>query len=168
MEECHHLVSCRTMAGRLRRKRLDASFHVPQEYPPFPHTLVRTSFKPFKDNIRANEEPLPFGQSYWDYLPDLVQNKIVKMVHKSLLEEVHDELFLNCRCLNCGELFMNPFKSAKHLSDEVCRGSCDSDSDFYYESDSYPDCGCTPHCECVWEWDDWSECQRCECCGRER
>ena len=163
------------MAGRLRTKRLDASFYIPQEYPPFPHTLVRTSFKLFKDNTRANEEPLSFGQSYWDYLPDLVQNKIVKMVHKSLLEEVHDELLLNCWCSNCGELFMNPFKSAKHLSDEVCRESCDSDSDndlfyFYYnyESSRYPDCGCTPHCECVWEWDDWSQSQRCECCLAER
>ena len=164
------------MAGRLRTKRLDASFYIPQEYPPFPHTLVRTSFKLFKDNTRANEEPLPFGQSYWDYLPDLVQNKIVKMVHKSLLEEVHDELLLNCWCPNCGELFMNPFKSAKHLSDEVCRESCDSDNSdsdlfyFYYdyESSRYPDCGCTPHCECVWEWDDWTQSQRCECCLAER
>ena len=110
------------MAGRLRRKRLDASFHVQQEYLPIPHTMVRTSFKPFKYNNGANDEPLPFGQSYWDYLPELVQNKIVKMVHKHFMKEVHDELLINCRCPNCGELFMNPFKSAKHLSDEVCKG----------------------------------------------
>ena len=83
------------MSRRLRRKHVHASFHVSQEYRAVPRSLIRTSFKPCKDNAGANEEPLPFGQSYWDYLPDLVQNKIVKMVHKHFLKEVHSELWVN-------------------------------------------------------------------------
>ena len=47
-------------------------------------------------------EPLPFGQSYWDYLPDLVQHKIVKLVHKALLERVHEELLSLFYCDFCG------------------------------------------------------------------
>ena len=41
----------------------------------------------------ANEPLLPFGQSYWDYLPDLVQTKILKMAHQQLLKSVHAELW---------------------------------------------------------------------------
>ena len=158
------------MSRRLKRKRRHASFHVPQEYRATPRTLVRTSFKLFKDNAVANEEPLLFGQSYWDYLTDLVQNKIVKMVHEDFLKEVHLELLGLCRCPNCEELFMNPFESARHLSDG---GGCkpnylesDYDSDFDCESgsDRDRDCDC-PH-DCEWEWDDWWECLRCGCCGR--
>ena len=36
--------------------------------------------------------PLPFGDSYWDYLPDLVQEKIFKMVHKQLLKSVNAQI----------------------------------------------------------------------------
>ena len=45
-----------------------------------------------------NAEYLPFGQSYWDYLPDLVQCKILKLVHKALLERVHEELLALFYC----------------------------------------------------------------------
>ena len=49
-----------------------------------------------------NAEHLPFGQSYWDYLPDLVQCKILKLVHKALLERVHEELLALFYCDLCG------------------------------------------------------------------
>ena len=49
-----------------------------------------------------NAEYLPFGQSYWDYLPDLVQCKILKLVHKALLERVHEELLALFYCDLCG------------------------------------------------------------------
>ena len=29
-------------------------------------------------------EPLPFGQSYWDYLPDLIQDQILDLAARSL------------------------------------------------------------------------------------
>ena len=148
------------MSLRLRRKRVHASFHVPQEYRAAPRTLVRTSFKPFKDNAGANEEPLLFGQSYWDYLPNLVQNKIVKMVHKDFLKEVHLQLLDLCRCPNCEELFMNRFESEKHLSDgDGCPEYWGSD----YDWDSDRDCACDGTHDCEQEWDDWWEELRC-CC----
>ena len=146
---------------RIRFGYLDASFYVAQGWRPLPRTLVRTSFKSFKDNAKANEEPLPFGQSYWDYLPDLVQNKIMKMVHKSLLEEVHFELLGKSYCPNCGNYFGNPFEMVIHWSD-LCNRK------YWWDSNRDDACDCTPHCECVWDWDDWSECLRCECCGSER
>ena len=137
------------MSRRLRRSRklqsVDASFYIPQEYRPIPRTLVRASFKPFKDNDGANEEPLPFGQSYWDYLPDLVQNKIVKMVHKQFLKAVHDELLGHSSCPNCENHFRNAFEMERHWLDE-CKGKCWWDSDS--NSDSNSD----------WEWDGWCEC----------
>ena len=49
-----------------------------------------------------NAEYLPFGQSYWDYLPDLAQCKILKLVHKALLERVHEELLALFYCDLCG------------------------------------------------------------------
>ena len=49
-----------------------------------------------------NAEHLPFGQSYWDYLPDLAQCKILKLVHKALLERVHEELLALFYCDLCG------------------------------------------------------------------
>ena len=107
------------MSRRWRRRfqAADASFRVPQEHRAIPRTLVRPRFKSFKVDDGVKEEPLPFGQSYWDYLPVLAQKKIVKMVHKTFLEEVHNELLISCRCMNCAELFMNPFESARHFSD---------------------------------------------------
>ena len=36
--------------------------------------------------------PLPFGDSYWDYLPDLVQDKILKMAHKQLWKSVNAQI----------------------------------------------------------------------------
>ena len=45
---------------------------------------------------------LPFGQSYWDYLPNLVQYKILNLVHKSFLERVHEELLSRFVCGYCG------------------------------------------------------------------
>ena len=146
------------MARRLRRPRklqsVDASFYIPQEYRPIPRTLVRASFKPFKDNDGANEEPLPFGQSYWDYLPDLVQNKIVKMVHKQFLKAVHDELLAHSCCPNCENYFKNAFEMERHWLDE-CKGK------YWWDSDS--DCACNFTHECEQEWDDYWEEFRC-CC----
>ena len=49
--------------------------------------------------------PLRFGQSYWDYLPDLVQDNILKLAHKQLLKSVHAELSKTCTCLNCNRRF---------------------------------------------------------------
>ena len=49
-----------------------------------------------------NAEYLPFDQSYWDYLPDLAQCKILKLVHKALLERVHEELLALFYCDLCG------------------------------------------------------------------
>ena len=124
-----------------RFQAADASFHVPQEYRDIPRTLIRISFKSFKvfkDHNEANDEPLPFGQSYWDYLPDLVQNKIMKMVHKQLLKRVHDELLGNCRCPNCKSHFENPFEMESHWLDDCAETWCgvsdsDSDSDYSYD-----------------------------------
>ena len=59
---------------------------------------------------------LPFGQSYWDYLPDLVQVKIMKMVHKQLLKSVHVELSETSTCPNCKRRFENPFELEHHWS----------------------------------------------------
>ena len=65
-------------------------------------------------------ESLPFGQSYWDYLPDLVQDKILKLahklVHKQLLKSVHAELSKTCTCLNCNRRFETPFEAEYHWS----------------------------------------------------
>ena len=126
----------------MRFGRLDASFHVSQEWRAPRRSLVRTSFQPFKDNVKVHEEPLPFGQSYWGYLPDLVQNKIMKMVHNPLLKQVNAELLRKCYCLNCGTKFKNPFKMEEHRLDSAC------------------------DCECEFEWDDWWESERCIKCGR--
>ena len=60
--------------------------------------------------------PLPFGQSYWDYLPDLVQDKILKLAHKQLLKSVHVELSKTCTCLNCNRRFETPFEAEYHWS----------------------------------------------------
>ena len=98
-------VSRRMSERKMRFGGLDASFHVPQaEWYGRNRNLIRTSFQPFKANAKSNEEPLPFGQSYWDYLPDLAQNKITKRAHKSLLEEVHIELHRNCHCPNWNQV----------------------------------------------------------------
>ena len=37
------------------------------------------------------DEQLPFGQSYWDYLPDLVRDNILKMVEEQLILEAKDK-----------------------------------------------------------------------------
>ena len=45
--------------------------------------------------------PLPFGDSYWDYLPDLVQDKILKIVHQQQWKNVNDrirELLIGPNC----------------------------------------------------------------------
>ena len=49
--------------------------------------MVELTMHELMTEDEADDEPLPFGQSYWDYLPDLVQTKIMKMVHKQILEE---------------------------------------------------------------------------------
>ena len=124
------------MARGLRKlMRVDASFHIPQEHLAIPRTCFYTSFKPFKDNAGANEEPLLFGQSYWDYLPDLVQHKIVKLVHKQFLKAVHDELLDRNSCPNCQNHFENAFEMERHWS-AVCKGKYWWDSDSNYDSNS--------------------------------
>ena len=93
---------------------------------------------------------LPFGQSYWDYLPDLVQDKILKMVHKALLEKVFEEMF---NCTQCGNY------------------DCDCDYDFctcdFGDDDSWFDfvCDCV-HAgeECVCDAIEFY----CEWCGHRR
>ena len=64
----------------------------------------------------ANEPFLPFGQSYWDYLPDLVQTKILKMAHKQLLKSVHAELLETFTCPICKRHFDNPAELEYHWS----------------------------------------------------
>ena len=59
---------------------------------------------------------LTFGQSYWDYLPDLVQTKILKMVHKQLLHRVHAELSECFTCPVCNKRFEDPFEMEYHYS----------------------------------------------------
>ena len=49
--------------------------------------------------------PLPFGDSYWDYLPDLVQDKIFKMVHKQLLKSVNSQIQQLLICPICSRYF---------------------------------------------------------------
>ena len=66
--------------------------------------------------VETETPPLPFGQSYWDYLPDLVQTKIMKMVHKQLLKSVHAELSETSCCPNCKRHFENPFELESHWS----------------------------------------------------
>ena len=153
------------MAHRLRRTRklksVDAGIYIPQGFRPIPRTLVRASFKPFKDNDGDNEDPLPFGESYWDFLPDLVQNKIAKMVHKQFLKAVHAELLGHNCCPNCANYFENAFEMERHWLDE-CNGK------YWWESNRDYACDCIPYCECEREWDDWWECEVCECCGRQR
>ena len=136
----------------------DASFHRPREPLRVPRTLICTPFQPFKVNAALNKESLPFGQSYWDYLPLLVQDKIMKMVHKSLLTKVHAELLRNSYCGCCDEPFENPFELKKHLLD-VCPGQYV----WGFDNDDYNDCGCYPYCVCEWSWDDY-----CDCCGSRR
>ena len=65
----------------------------------------------------AVETPtLPFGQSYWDYLPDLVQAKITKMVHKQLLKSVHAQLSETFTCHICKRHFDDLFELEHHYS----------------------------------------------------
>ena len=52
-----------------------------------------------------NVAPLPFGDSYWDYLPDLVQDKIFKMVHKQLLKSVNVQIRQLLICPICSRYF---------------------------------------------------------------
>ena len=109
------------MSRRLRAQLVHASYHVPQEYQAKPRPLFRTHYKNVKESEVAHEEPLSFGQSNWDFLPDLVQNKIMQMVHKHLLKEVHAELLCHYLwCSSCGDPFMNLFEAERHLS-VVCK-----------------------------------------------
>ena len=48
---------------------------------------------------------LPFGDSYWDYLPDLVQDKIFKMVHKQMLKSVNAQIRQLLICPICSRHF---------------------------------------------------------------
>ena len=73
--------------------------------------------KVYRSNERnrtvTNEPLLPFGQSYWDYLPDLVQDKILKMAHKQLWKGVMDELWARFSCPKCSRHF-DDLEEAEH------------------------------------------------------
>ena len=43
------------------------------------------------DEQERKVELLPFGQSHWDYLPDLVRDNILKMVEDQLILEAKDK-----------------------------------------------------------------------------
>ena len=60
--------------------------------------------------------PLPFGDSYWDYLPDLVQEKILKMTHKQLWKSVTVELLERFRCPVCRRRFEDRDELEYHWS----------------------------------------------------
>ena len=55
--------------------------------------------------MNVDVAPLPFGNSYWDYLPDLVQDKIFKMVHKQLLKSVNAQIRKLLICPICSRHF---------------------------------------------------------------
>ena len=55
--------------------------------------------------IEVAVAPLPFGHSYWDYLPDLVQDKIFKMVHQQLLKSVNAQIRQLLICPICSRYF---------------------------------------------------------------
>ena len=101
---------------------------------------------------------LPFGQSYWDYLPDLVQDKILKMVHRNLLEKVFEEMFYRFYCTQCGDVSYEVF--FKKCECDCC--TCD-----FGDDDSWFDfvCDCV-HAgeECVCDAIEFY----CEWCGRRR
>ena len=66
--------------------------------------------------VETETPALPFGQSYWDYLPDLVQAKILKLVHKQLLKSVHAELSETFSCPICKRHFDDLFELEHHYS----------------------------------------------------
>ena len=78
-----------------------------------PETLINwrnaTPWHPTRtmDVAVANAPLFPFGQSYWDYLPDLVQTKILKMAHKQLWKSVNAQI---------RELFSSPI-CKRHFDD---------------------------------------------------
>ena len=81
---------------------------------------VKVSWDPIKvyclnerNRPLANEPPLPFGQSYWDYLPDLALDKILKMTHKQLWKDVMDELWARFSCPRCSQHF-DDLEEAEH------------------------------------------------------
>ena len=89
-----------------------------------------------------NAEYLPFGQSYWDYLPDLAQCKILKLVYKALLERVHEELLALFYCdlcgsegyeCECGHCVCDSGVPGRQSS-IGCYSMCDCEDDFYYDA----------------------------------
>ena len=94
-----------------------------------------------------NAEHLPFGQSCWDYLPDLVQCKILKLVHKALLERVHEELLAFFYCDLCG---------SEGYECECSHCVCDSGVPGRQRS-----MGCYSVCDCEDEFDDFDCCPIC-------
>ena len=108
----------------------------------------------------ANLQPprrLPFGQSYWNYFPDLVQDKILKMVHKALLEEVFEEMFYRFYCTQCGDVSYEVFF-------KKCECDCDCCTCDFGDDDSWLDfvCDCVNAGEeCICDAIEF----RCEWCG---
>ena len=94
-----------------------------------------------------NAEYLSFGQSYWDYLPDLVQRKILKLAYKALLERVHEELLALFYCDLCG---------SEGYECECKHCVCDSGVPGRQRS-----MGCYSACDCEDALDDFACCPIC-------
>ena len=62
------------------------------------------------------DAPIPFGDSYWDYLPDLVQDKIFKLVHQQLWKSVNAQLLEFFCCPNCSRRFEDRAELEYHWS----------------------------------------------------
>ena len=122
-------------------------------------TLYASSMSVIQRQYAVNDEPLPFGPSYWDYLPDLVQNKIAKLVHKAFLEQVHEELCNLFYCTQCGDFLHEVFMG----NCECDCGTCAFDDDD--DDDSWLDfvCECEGECIC-----DLLVSLHCDWCGRRK
>ena len=95
-------------------------------------------------NTTPVNDPLPFGQSYWDFLPDLIQDYILDMVEKALFaaaKALHQERMKDVcyqikahyhwkhfcffsstfsqQCWTCGETISPEFAMGRHM------GLCD-------------------------------------------
>ena len=124
---------------------------------------------PTLEERRANL-PLRFGQSYWDFLPDLVQTKILKMVHQQLLQAVHDELLTKSRCVDCDKKFLNQFEMKLHklmTHDHFDYDYYEQDEDDLCDSSDKEDCDSSDEEYCDFfdeeeEEEDWDDDTPCE------
>ena len=70
-----------------------------------PANLQPPSLYTFASAQAARLARLAPAHFYWDYLPDLVQTQIMKMVHKQLWKSVNVELLELLICANCSRHF---------------------------------------------------------------